>query len=172
MRSLRQLGPAVLVAGLILDGRTLADEPVASKAPSAAMQVALEYIEAYGAFDLDKVEALYGEDAVFTDPTSFDFKDFGAPYHWEGRAAIMLQLRKLKSEQGVVSVRYSPSQVFEASGRVVFVADLRPVYETKEGVVRTEVPVVTIVTVREGRVIEHRDYADYDRLRRLDAGGS
>lgn len=156
------IGMAVLATGVV--AMTGGDEPM-----SEARRVAQEYIEAYGAFDLDRVQELYAEDAVFTDPTSFSFVDFGAPYHWEGRSTIMAELRKLASEQGVQAVRYFPSQVFEASGRVVFVADLRPVYKVPEGLIRTEIPIVTIVTVEDGRVVEHRDYADYARLRTVGA---
>lgn len=156
------------LAFLLIAAPATADESDVSAQGSAAMRIAMDYIDAYGAFDLERVETFYAEDAVFTDPTSFEFTDFGAPYHWEGREAIIRELHELKTESGVVAVTYKSSQVYEASGRVVFVADLQPVYNTKEGVVRTQVPIVTIVTVRNGKVIEHRDYADYDRLRRLD----
>jgi len=120
---------------------------------------AQEYLAAYSRMDLKALERLYAEDAVFDDPTSTKVQGIGGPFVWHGRKEILAHIGEwAKSMQ---SLNYDVERVYEASGHVVFVGDVKPLVVTPEGLVQNVYPIVTIVTVADGRVVEHRDYTNY-----------
>lgn len=117
------------------------------------------YLKAYQALDLRAVEALLAPDARFEDPTSTDVPGIGGPFRWEGRDAVIAGLRGWT--QSVRRIDYTIRDRYEASGRVVFIGTAAALIAAPSGLVRTNFPIVTIVTLRDGKVIEHRDYTDY-----------
>ena len=120
---------------------------------------ALAYLDAYQVLDLERLETLYAEDATFDDPTSLRVPGIGGPFVWRGRSEIMAGIRTWS--QSVTSLRYDIEDIYEASGRVVVQGAVNPVVATPNGAVQFRYRIVTIVTVEDGMVREHRDYTDY-----------
>jgi ketosteroid isomerase-like protein len=106
--------------------------------------VAEAYLAAYQAQDFAALETLYAEDAVFIDPTS------------ETVAGIR--------GWGATRLEYTIDRSYSASGHVVFDGAVAAIYETQTGSVAYRYPIITIVTVEDGHVTEHRDYTDFSGM--------
>ncbi|MEZ5960894.1 MAG: nuclear transport factor 2 family protein [Hyphomonadaceae bacterium] len=140
----------------------LAITPIASaqeRGEPSARETAQSYLEAYSALDLDRLATLYAESAEFNDPTSTHVEGIGGPFVWHGRDAILAGIRNWS--RSIRSLHYEVERVYEASGRVVFIGAVYPEVDGPSGPVRYRYPIVTIVTIEDGLVTEHRDYTDY-----------
>lgn len=126
---------------------------------AAVIAQANAYLEAYARLDTAALERLYAEDAVFNDPTSAAVPGIGGPFAWKGRAEILGRLREWAKT--TKSLTYDVERLFEASNHVVFVGAVRPLVKTAQGEVQYRYPIVTIITITNGRVSEHRDYTNY-----------
>jgi limonene-1,2-epoxide hydrolase len=135
----------------------------AGPAQAASDAVARAYLEAYETQDFETLAGLYAADARFVDPTSFDVPDTTPPIDWQGPEAILAGLQSW----GVVEVDYQIDRSFTASGRTVFDGSVTAVFANDGEAVRYLFPIVTIVTVVDGQVVEHRDYTDYAGARRI-----
>ena len=132
-----------------------------------AIPVAQAYLAAYQAQDFDALAALYAEDAVFIDPTSFDVGNITQPIDWQGRDAILSGLRSWN----VARLEYAVDRNYQASGRTVFDGAVTAVYALEDGDQHYRFPIITIVTVQDGQVVEHRDYTDYAGMQRIAPAG-
>jgi ketosteroid isomerase-like protein len=146
--------------------RTLTAAAVLSLAGGAALAqdtpeaVAEAYLAAYQAQDFAALETLYAEDAVFIDPTSETVPGIGGPFDWTGREAILAGIRGW----GATRLEYEIDRSYSASGHVVFDGAVAAIYETQAGSVAYRYPIITIVTVEDGHVTEHRDYTDFSGM--------
>jgi ketosteroid isomerase-like protein len=131
----------------------------AARGSAETIAAATAYLEAYQALDLARLQALYTENATFDDPTSLRVRGIGGPFVWRGRAEILAGIRSWT--KSVASLRYDIDDVYEASGRVVFIGAVNPSVATPNGPTQFRYRIVTIVTVEGGRISEHRDYTDY-----------
>lgn len=138
-------------------GAAYAENEVSGDAETIA--VARDYLEAYQALDLVRLESFYADQVRFNDPTSLRVQGVGGPFIWNGRVEVMNGLRGWSAF--IRSLRYDLDRVYEASGHVVFVGAVNPLVATPDGLAQYRYNVVTIVTIESGRVIEHRDYTDY-----------
>lgn len=120
---------------------------------------ARSYLDAYQTLDLVRLEALYADDVRFNDPTSVHAQGVGGPFVWNGRAAVLAGIRGWSTY--VRSLNYDIERIYEASGHVVFVGAVNPVVATPDGLAHYRYSIVTIITIQDGRVVEHRDYTDY-----------
>lgn len=152
---LRALVLCVLMFATV--GGAAAQTPTSGNAETIA--VARAYMDAYQALDLHRLEAFYAEDVAFNDPTSVQAPGVGGPFIWRGRAEVLAGIRDWKSY--VHSLNYNVEHIYEASGQVVFVGDVNPLVSTANGPAQYRYHIVTIVTVEDGQVAEHRDYTDY-----------
>lgn len=121
---------------------------------------ASRYLDAYQSLDLAMLETFYSDDADFNDPTSIEVRGIGGPFVWRGRANILEGMRSWLAG-GVTSLKYEIDDVYEASGRVVFVGAINSFIAAPAGLVQFHYRIVTIVTIENGLVSEHRDYTDY-----------
>jgi ketosteroid isomerase-like protein len=126
---------------------------------AATIAEARAYLDAYARLDLAALERLYAEDANFNDPTSETVPGIGGPFVWRGRAAILAGIGRWK--QSVKSLNYEVERIYEASGHVVFVGEVRPVVQGDKRLTQYAYPIVTIVTIANSKVAEHRDYTNY-----------
>lgn len=122
--------------------------------------VAEAYLAAYQAQDFAALETLYAEDAHFIDPTSETVQGIGGPFDWTGREAILAGIRGW----GATRLEYEVDRTFSASGHVVFDGAVAAIYLTQAGSVAYRYPIITIVTVEDGHVTEHRDYTDFSGM--------
>lgn len=126
---------------------------------AAVIAQANAYLDAYARLDTTALERLYAEDAVFNDPTSATVPGIGGPFVWKGRAEILAHLREWAKT--TKSLSYDVERRYEASNHVVFVGAVKPLVKTAKGDVQYRYPIVTIITIANGRVSEHRDYTNY-----------
>ncbi len=147
---------AVLMFWIALAVAAPAAAQNSQRAHEATIAAATAYLHAYQAFDLERLETLYAEEAIFDDPTSLLLTGVnGAPFVFRGRDPILNGIR-FWMQQSVTSLHYDVEQVYESSGRVVFIGAA-----TTNGPSRWRFRIVTIVTIENGLVVEHRDYTDY-----------
>lgn len=131
----------------------------AQRGDEAVIEAARAYLDAYQAFDLSRLASLYAEEATFDDPTSLTLNGVpGVPFVWRGRDAILSGIRAW-TQQAVTSLHYDIEDVYESSGRVVFIGAADSIGPS--GSAQSRFRIVTIVTIENGLVTEHRDYADY-----------
>ncbi|MGE0737457.1 MAG: nuclear transport factor 2 family protein [Alphaproteobacteria bacterium] len=126
---------------------------------AATISVARAYLEAYQRLDVQRLESHYADDVEFNDPTSLRVAGIGGPFVWRGREAVLSGVRRWA--RSIQSLNYDIDRIYEASGRVVFVGGVTSAVRTPGGLVRYRYPIVTIVTISDGRISEHRDYTDY-----------
>lgn len=131
-------------------------------APSGSVKIATEYLAAYSTFDVARMAPFYADNAVFTDPTSHGQVPGFEEFTFNGKAAIIKGLGDYAATYQSFSVRYDVKRRYESAGNVVFVADLAYQGETKKGEAFSGgAPIVTIVKVKDGKVVRHTDYFDY-----------
>lgn len=129
---------------------------------AAAVAVASEYLAAYSTFKVENMAPFMSDDMIFIDPTSADQNADGGPFQFEGKAAVMKGLGDYAAQFNDFHVAYDVKRRYESQGVVVFVADLTWTVVSKENETATGgAPIVTAVTVKDGKVVEHRDYYDY-----------
>ena len=117
-----------------------------------------EYMEAYKSFDVDRVETLISEDFDFHDPTSEALPE---PFITSGRDNV---LRKWSAYRATVDEHrfiYEVERRFSYSGHVVLIGQAGWHVVADGQLSQSMMPIVTIITVRDGMVVAHRDYVDY-----------
>ena len=139
------------VAALMFSGASHAQEPA---------EIARAYFDAYSTMNIERMESLLAEDAVFSDRGSFDVP--GGPYHYEGREAIIAALTQFQDQWGLYALNYELSLEHEASGQAVYGGQVEARWRMQDGRDRVwRGDSVTTGRVRDGEVIEHLDLPDY-----------
>ena len=143
------------LATLILTTSTL----VTSLAHGDALSVADNYMKAYAKFDLDAMSKFYADDAIFRDPTS----DMWGDYAWnmDGKEKIISRMKAFFNDYESGSASYAIKEKYESSGHTIYTGKVK--YSlTKNGELQTRcMRISTVVSVKDGKVVEHRDYIDY-----------
>ena len=119
------------------------------------------YLAAYERLDLGTLASLYSEEAVFTDPTSYDQPGIAEPFTFKGKAQVLAGLKSFQTQYGLSRLKYEVTQQFASPNQVVFIGSVTSVVKGPKGERAARYPVVTIITVTGGLVSEHRDYVDY-----------
>ena len=130
---------------------------------SEVAQIAREYMNHYSAANMEAMEEFLAEEVIFSDPTAMGPNiDADGIYH-EGRDEAVAALREFVESAHPIELGFIWDIVFESNGRVVFIGEVNALYPTeKEGqVFRWRSPQVTVVTIRDGKVVRHVDYANY-----------
>ena len=145
---------------LTLTTAVLANAGLAPDQPTGSVEIAQAYISAYERQDFDAMRDLMADDAVFIDPTSFDLAFVREPVHWTGADEVLAGISAWNIARG----EYHFDRVYEAAGRIVFDASMDVYYATSEGERGFRYPIITIVTVENGLVTEHRDYTGFNDM--------
>ncbi|MCB2112875.1 MAG: nuclear transport factor 2 family protein [Parvularculaceae bacterium] len=131
-------------------------------AQSSVVDTASNYLAAYSTFDVAKMAPFYADDAVFTDPTSNDQIPGFEEFTFDGKDAILRGLGDYAAGYKSFSVHYDVKRRYESADNVVFIADLTYKGETKKGEpFAGGAPIVTVIKVKDGKVVRHTDYFDY-----------
>lgn len=150
---------AFAAASALLTGAANADE----LSSAGTVKLATDYLAAYSTFDVEKMRPFYADEAVFIDPTSKNQIPGYGEFHFSGKDAIIKGLGDYAASYESFSVHYNVTRQYESAGNVVFIADLTYEGETKKGEKFSGgAPIVTVVTVEDGKVIRHTDYFDYN----------
>lgn len=121
-------------------------------------QVADGWLDAYTSQDFDAMRGLLTEESRFIDPSSFGREGFSQEINWTGPDAILSGIQ----EWGVSRAVYTFENVFSSPGRVVYRGSIDVTFGQSDPQIRMMFPIITIISVENGRVMEHRDYTDYD----------
>ena len=128
--------------------------------PSAVEQVARDYMDAYSRANWDGMAPYMGDEYVLIDRTNPD-PSFQPEHH--GREAALQMMRAFGRDQGVIELGFEFPTVFESNNIVVFSGFVN-VYAAPPGVdyaYRWRAEQVTVLTIRDSRVVRHEDYANY-----------
>lgn len=128
-----------------------------------AERIARQYMVHYSAVDLDAMESLWAEDVEFFDATAMgpDIGPDGLSMHSGAEAREMLS-DFIETNQPI-ELGFIWDTIFESNGRVIFMGEVNALYPTQtEGqVFRWRAEQVTVITVRDGKIIRQRDFANY-----------
>ena len=125
-------------------------------------QTADAWLSAFLAQDFDTAREFLTDNSVFIDPTSFGRENFGEPINWTGADAIISGI----ASWGLTEGEYIFDRIYESPGRVIYDGSVRVTYQNGA---RYDFPIITIVTVADGHLVEHRDYTDFDGAVRLES---
>lgn len=157
---MRTIFASALCAFTTMTGMAFAEDSADQSA--ATVEIATGYLAAYSTFDVGKMAPFLSDEIVFVDPTSADQNADGGPFRFEGKAAVLKGLGDYAAQFKDFHVAYDVKRRYESEGNVVFVADLTWTVVTKDDETATGgAPIVTVVTVKDGKIVEHRDYYDY-----------
>ena len=142
-----------------LQAAPLAPEESAYLASGEATRLIVEpYFAAYMDRNWDRLETLLHDQATLHDPTAEQL--FGTPPQ-TGKQTVMANLRKTYA--GILDMRMNRTRAIFSSHYAVLEGTLDwtiRIGADKE--LRTPaMPFVVVLRVQDGKVIEHRDYADY-----------
>jgi limonene-1,2-epoxide hydrolase len=149
------------IVGIILCAALLTGAAQAQTAASAR-QTADAWLAAYEAQDFDAVRSLLTDESVFIDPTSFGRANVVNTIDWTGPEEIISGI----SGWGLAAAEYSFDRVYESPGRVIYDGSVLVTYQNGASY---DYPIITIVTVADGRLVEHRDYTDFDGATRVES---
>lgn len=164
--SARTLYATLIFALLAVIGSALSSRALAQDAPdmTEAERIARDYMQHYSAVDIAQMQTFWAPDMVFEDPTAMG-QDIGPDgLRFDNGEAAAAMLREFVDQNNPIELGFVWDTVFESNGRVVFMGEVNALYPTPtEGqVFRWRAPQVTVITVRDGRIIRQVDYADYD----------
>ncbi len=133
--------------------------------------IAKLYFDAYIARDWDRLEPLLDEQIRFDDATAHLV--FGAVGK-QGKAVLMKAFRETYAS--IRDMRFHPQSQFASGEHMVFVGELEWSIGLPDGLtVGNRMPFVVRLQVRDGKVLEHQDTADYkpfmEALRKARAAG-
>jgi ketosteroid isomerase-like protein len=129
--------------------------------PAETAKTADAYLAAYERLDLAALAPMYADDAVFADPTSYGQPNLAEPFTFIGKTKVLEGLQGFKSKYGLTRLKYSVTTRFDAPNQTVYIGTVASVVKTPKGERSVVYPAVTIVTVTNGKISEHRDYIDY-----------
>ncbi len=154
----------ILAVGFTL---ALISTPTAAQTDAGAasaniVKFAEDYLAAYSTFDVEKMAPFLSDDMVFADPTSTDQTADGGSFMFDGKDAVLKGLGDYAAQYKSFTVSYDIERQYESNGVVVFVAQLSYNLVTKDDKTFTgEAPIVTAITVKDGKVVKHLDLYDY-----------
>jgi hypothetical protein len=131
---------------------------------SDAERIARQYMAYYSAVDIEGMETLLADTAVFADPTAMGPGIEGLDgLQFDTIEEAMEMLRDFRDSSGVIELGFVWDTVFESNNRVVFMGHVNALYpsQTDGMVFRWRAEQTTVITVRDSQVIEQLDFANY-----------
>ncbi len=129
---------------------------------SSEFNLADDYMQAYSEFDMKRLAEFYSDDAIFIDPTSEIWGDKAVKMY--GKEQIFKRWEALFLRFDKISAAYNVKTKYHSAGHSVYTGKVK--FSTvKKGEAETSTScafITTIISVKEGKVVEHRDYFDYD----------
>lgn len=113
------------------------------------------YFSAYIAKDWDKLSSLLSDQGQFSDPTAELV--FGSVKK-VGKDKVM---RLFRENYAPLSMKFLPSRTIFSGNYAIFEGILDWSYEQDGQTIRTIMPFITKLHIKNGKVLEHLDLADY-----------
>jgi len=148
------------------------DKPSFSQLSAETRAIAEQYFKAYIARDWDRLEPLLADAGGFEDPTATLV--FGS-VRFEGKTATLKNFRE--GYAAIKHMEFHQMRAFVSGEHAVFEGTLDWTLVLRDGksAVTQGMPFITVLRVVRGRVLEHRDLADYTpflaAMRAARAGG-
>jgi ketosteroid isomerase-like protein len=114
------------------------------------------YFKAYFGKDWKTIEGLAGEEIRFSDPTAAI--PFGPSPEKAGKKVVLAAF-----EEGLtpLDLDFQPMRAVYSGEYAIYEGSLTWTSHLKRRNITSTVPLVTILRVVNGKIVEHRDYADY-----------
>ena len=133
------------------------ERPDFETSTATALSVGEQYFDAYIARDWDRLAPMLADDVTFQDTTAQYV--FGGEKH-EGKDPLLAFFRKGYS--GISRMEFDLDRRFGSSDNAIFEGTLDWAVDMGGGrIVSASMPMVVILTIHDGKVVKHRDYADY-----------
>lgn len=122
----------------------------------AVIQIAEKYLDAYSTFKTKNMAPFLADEIIFTDPTS------PTSIMFDGKNAVIDGLDSVTKDYKKFTLNYDVERRFESNGVVVFIGQV-----TYNGMTKNDqsfsatAPIVTAITIKDGKVVMHADYFDY-----------
>jgi ketosteroid isomerase-like protein len=128
--------------------------------PQENERVARAYMDAYSRADWDGMARYMAEDFVFQDRSN---PDTSFPARFEGRAAAVSMLKAFGRDGGIVELGFEFPTVFASKDVVVFSGYVNTINVPpgKTEALKWRARQVTVLTLRNGEIVLHEDFADY-----------
>lgn len=155
-KSLRCVASLFLAIFLTLPAGAAQKAPDYNQLSAVTAENSQRYLQAYFAKDWNTLESLLADNASFADPTATQL--FGSETK-NGKAAIMTAFR---THYAPISFQFSQDSSMLAIDHAIFVGRLSWTYQQgQQKLVVEKMPMVVVLQMVDGRVVSHRDYADY-----------
>ena len=129
---------------------------------SDAERIARDYMTAYSEVDFERMGTFMAEDIVFSDTTA---PGTNSPNGLEGRTrdSALALLNEFAEQYNPIELGFVWDTVFESNNRVIFMGYVNALYPTDQAgqVFRWRAEQATVVTVIDGQVVRHQDFANY-----------
>tara|TARA_R110002049_G_scaffold297504_1_gene486465 strand:+ start:71 stop:601 length:531 start_codon:yes stop_codon:yes gene_type:complete len=125
---------------------------------SITKEITSKYFNAYFNLDFDTMKSIMHDKISFHDPTA---KFLFGGKKVMGKIDVYDNFKK--SYAAIIEMKQKTIRTIFSSNTGVF--ELNLVYKFNNGpdqIITIEMPLIVILTVEDGKVIEHRDYADYN----------
>ncbi|MGH9946287.1 MAG: nuclear transport factor 2 family protein [Pyrinomonadaceae bacterium] len=124
---------------------------------AATKGIATKYFDLYMAMDWDKMEPLMHADITFEDPTAHGMFGDKRPV---GKADVLKNFRE--GYASLTGMKAKLSRTFFSSNAAAFELDLIFGFRNRQnGITTITMPLVVTLLIKDGKVIEHRDFGDY-----------
>lgn len=129
-------------------------------------EIATKYFNNYMAIDWSNLADLMHNDISFEDPTAEILFGFKKPI---GKENVLKNFRD--TFVGITNMTPKLIRTFFSGDNGVFEMDLSFSFKNRQnGITTISMPLVVVISVKDGKVIEHRDYGDYrEYLKQLKA---
>ncbi len=147
---------AILSIAVAAPGGAFAQDAVQSDAE----RIGRAYMNAYSAADWEGMIPYMADDFVLIDRTNTD-PNFVPEYH--GPRATIDMLRQFGRDGGVIELGFEWSSVFSSNNVVVFSGFVNTLSAPpgRDSAFRWRAEQVTALTVRDGKIVRHEDFANY-----------
>jgi ketosteroid isomerase-like protein len=137
---------------------TAQDNTVFKDSTVITKEICTKYFDAYIKLDFDTMKTVMHEDISFQDPTA------GLIFGWkkiEGKSNVYENFKK--SYAAIVEMKADTTRSIFSSNTAVFELMLTWKFmSANDREIEINMPLVVVLTVKAGKVIEHRDYGDYN----------
>ncbi len=127
-----------------------------------AERIARDYMAAYSEVDFERMGTFMADGIVFSDTTA---PGTDSPNGLEGstRASALALLNEFAEQYNPIELGFVWDTVFESNNRVVFMGHVNALYPSDQAgqVFRWRAEQVTVVTIMDGQVVRHQDFANY-----------
>lgn len=121
-------------------------------------QVAEDYLKQYYSLNYSALPAYLTDSTSWIDPTTSVFNPNNKPII--GSANIIQNLKG--STNGVSEMKFETTESFSSGNMVVFIGWMSYKLATAKGVVPIRLKAITVLEIRNEKIVSQTDYADFD----------